>query len=401
MFYNYSVIEMVWLKPGRERSVELRHPWLFSGAIERISGQPRAGEAVDVCDHHGRWLARGTWSDSTQLPVRLWSWEPDEAIDAALIGRRLTRAIAARSELLHGAETSTYRLVFSEADQLPGLIVDRYGDYLVLQLSTAGAAVRAPSIVEALRERLPIRGIIERVDAEMHAKEGLGGDRGRHWGELPNGPIEVVEHGLSFLVDLNAGQKTGAYLDQRINRQRVAHYARGQAILGAFCYTGGFELAAARAGASVITAIDSSAEALRLAAANQERNRLPTPIEWVEGNVFSELRRLRAEERRFDLVILDPPKFVQQRHQLERGARGYKDINLLALQLLRPGGLLATFSCSGLVSSDLFQKIVFGAAIDARREVQIIERLTQAADHPILLSFPESDYLKGLLCRVW
>jgi 23S rRNA (cytosine1962-C5)-methyltransferase len=391
----------VTLRPGRERSVVNRHPWLFSGALAGVDGRPAAGEAVEVVDHAGGWLARGTWGGSDQLAVRLWTWEPDEAIDAGLIRRRLARAIAGRAALAADPATTAYRLVFSEADGLPGLVVDRYGDHLAAQLSTAGAAARAEAIVAALAEALAPRGIVERVEVEARAKEGLPPADRLLWGAAPDGPVEIREHGLRLLVDLATGQKTGAYLDQRENRRRVAAYCREAEVLSGFCYTGGFELQAARAGARRITGIDSSAEALRLAERNRALNEIATPIDWVEGNVFGELRRLRAEERRFDVVILDPPKFVQARAQLERGCRGYKDINLLAMQLLRPGGVLATFSCSGLVSADLFQKVVFGAAVDARRDVQIVERLGQGADHPILLTFPESEYLKGLICRVW
>jgi 23S rRNA (cytosine1962-C5)-methyltransferase len=389
------------LKPDRERSVLLRHPWVFSGAIGRVTGRPADGAAVDVLADDGRWLARGAWSGQSQIQVRLWTWEPDEAIDAALIRRRLARALQGRAALAADPTTTAYRLVFSEADQLPGVVVDRYGDYLVVQLSTAGAAARAGEIAAGLAEAVAPRGIVERSEAEVRVREGLPPAAGLLWGDEPPDPVEIREHEVSFLVNLTGGQKTGAYLDQRANRRRVAAYCRDAEVLSCFCYTGGFELPAALAGARRITAIDSSAEAIGLAALNQQRNGITTPIDWVEGNVFGELRRLRAEERRFDVVILDPPKFVQNRAQLDRGCRGYKDINLLALQLLRPGGVLATFSCSGLVSADLFQKVVFGAAIDARRDVQIIERLGQAADHPVLLSFPESDYLKGLLCRVW
>jgi 23S rRNA (cytosine1962-C5)-methyltransferase len=391
----------VTLKPDRERSVLLRHPWLFSGAIAHVSDRPADGAAVDVVDAAGRWLARGTWSGASQIRVRLWTWTPDEAIDAALIERRLDRALAGRARLAADPATTAYRLVFSEADGLPGVVVDRYGPYLVVQLTTAGAVARHEALVAALVERLAPAGILERSEVEARAHEALPPVARTLWGEPPAGPVEIVERGLRLLVDLTAGQKTGAYLDQRDNRVRVAAYCQDAEVLGGFCYSGGFELQAARADATAITGIDSSAEALRLAADNAALNGLTLPLEWVAGNVFAELRRLRAEARRFDAVILDPPKFVQSRAQLERGLRGYKDINLLALQLLRPGGTLATFSCSGLVPADLFQKVVFGAAIDAARDVQIIERLGQPPDHPVLLAFPESEYLTGLICRVW
>lgn len=398
------MIATIQLKPGRERSVLNRHPWIFGGAIASVRGSPVDGAVVEVESSRGEWLARGAWSSFSQIQVRLWTWQADEPLDEALIERRIARAIASRSGLAaaeHGAApTNAYRLVFSESDGLPGLIADRYADYIVVQLLTVGVAARAQPIVAALAAQLQPRGIYERSDADVRAKEGLEPAARLLWGSAPDGPIEIVEHGHVFHVDLTGGQKTGAYLDQRANRQRVAAYCRDAELLSCFSYTGGFELHAAAAGARAITAIDSSAEALQIAALNQRRNQISTPITQIEGNVFSELRRLRAEGRSFDVIVLDPPKFVQQRSQLERASRGYKDINLLAMQLLRPGGTLATFSCSGLLSADLFQKIVFGASVDARRDVQILERLTQDVDHPVLLTFPESEYLKGLICHV-
>lgn len=388
------------LKPGRERSVLNRHPWIFSSAIAPGSRVPPDGAVVEVLSSDGTWLARGTWSGNSQIQIRLWSWSEDEPIDGALIHSRIARALDGRTALADDSATNAYRLVFSESDGIPGLIADRYGDYIVVQLLTVGAALRAQSIVEALVELLQPRGIYERSDADVRAKEGLEPEARLLWGTAPDGPIEILENDQRYLIDFTSGHKTGAYLDQRTNRRRVAAYCRAAEVLSCFSYTGGFELQAAAAGAKQITAIDSSADALSIAAQNFERNGLSVPVEQVEGNVFSELRRFRAESRSFDVIILDPPKFVQNRSQLDRATRGYKDINLLAMQLLRPNGILATFSCSGLVSIDLFQKIVFGAAVDAKREVQILERLSQAPDHPVLLTFPEAEYLKGLICRV-
>ncbi|HEX6289959.1 MAG TPA: class I SAM-dependent methyltransferase [Herpetosiphonaceae bacterium] len=388
------------LKPGRERSVVQRHPWIFSSAITPGGRVPPDGAVVDVLSSGGDWLARGTWSGKSQIQVRLWTWSQDDAVDGELIRRRIAQAIEGRRALASDPATNAYRLVFSESDGLPGLIADRYGDYIVAQLLTVGAAMRAQPIVEALVALMQPRGVYERSDTDVRAKEGLEPAARLLWGEAPAGPIEILENGQRYLVDFIGGHKTGAYLDQRTNRRRVAAYCHDADVLSCFSYTGGFELQAAAAGARSITAIDSSAEALEIAAHNFERNGIALPVERIEGNVFSELRRFRAEGRSFDVIVLDPPKFVQQRSQLERASRGYKDINLLAMQLLRPDGILATFSCSGLVSIDLFQKIVFGAAVDARRGVQILERLMQAPDHPVLLTFPEAEYLKGLICRV-
>ncbi len=376
------------LKPGRERSVVQRHPWLFEGALAQVTPLPPDGAVVDVHSSEGMWLARGTWSGKSQIRVRLWTWDESQHIDGALIAERVATAVAGRRRITDDRGTTALRLIFSESDGLPGVIADLYNDYVVLQLSTVGAALRAQAIVEALVAEVAPRGIYERSDADVRAKEGLEPADRLLWGIALEGPIEVLENGQRYVVDLLGGHKTGAYLDQRINRRRVAAYCRDADVLSCFSYTGGFELEAAVAGARQITAIDSSADALAAAAENIRRNGVTTPYEQIAGNVFSELRRFRAEGRTFDVIVLDPPKFVHNRGQIDRASRGYKDINLLAMQLLRPGGILATFSCSGLVSIDLFQKIVFGAAVDAKRDVQILERLMQAPDHPVLLTFP-------------
>jgi 23S rRNA (cytosine1962-C5)-methyltransferase len=389
------------LNPGKERPVRQRHPWVFSGAVARVQGYVGHGDAIDVHDSAGEWLARGTWSSGSQIRARLFTWQPDEQIDEALFRRRLERAIAARKWLGYTASDAACRLVYAESDGLPGLIVDRYADYLSIQLLTQGVAARADTIVGLLVELAKPRGIYERSDPEMREKEGLPPGEGLLWGEPPPERVQARQPGdLLFATNLRAGQKTGAYLDQAYNRLRVAAYCAGQEVLDCFCYTGGFSVAAARHGARQVVAIDTSAAALELLGANLALNGITSPVEPIEGDVFKLLRQYRYEGRQFDVVILDPPKFAHAQGQLERATRGYKDINLIAMQLLRPGGVLATFSCSGLVSADLFQKVVFGAALDAQRDVQIVERLTQAPDHPTLLTFPEGEYLKGLICRV-
>ncbi len=389
------------LKPGRERSVRNRHPWLFSGAIASQRGTPQDGEQVDVYARDSSWIARGTWSGLSQIRVRLWSWDAEQQIDSELLRSRIRRAIAGRATLASDPGTTAYRLIFSESDGLPGLIVDRYGDYLVMQLLTTGAARRGDEIVTILAEEAHPVGIYERSDADVRAKEGLDRREGLRWGSLLETSIQILENGYRMSIDLEGGQKTGAYLDQRANRARVATYCQGVETLSCFSYTGGFELHAAGAGALHLVGIDSSPTVLERASDNLRLNGFETPFEPIAGNVFSELRRFRAEGRSFDVIVLDPPKFAANAAQVDKACRGYKDINLLAMQLLRPGGVLATFSCSGLIGSDLFQKIVFGASLDARRDVQILERLSQGPDHPVLLTFPESEYLKGLICRVW
>lgn len=403
------------LKPGRERPVQQRHPWVFSGAIARVRGQVAPGDVVNVHATNNQWLARGTWSNTSQIRVRLFTWEQAEQLDDALVRQRLERAITVRrmTPLPASSDVTAFRLVYAESDGLPGLIVDRYGAYLVIQLLTQGMARRADSLVVLLAELTAPQGIYERSDVEVRQYEGLAGAEGLLWGTEPPeylpfqtqtlrlGYREQSEASPQFQVNLRRGQKTGFYLDQAQNRVRVAMYCNGKAVLDGFCYTGGFTVYAALAGALHITAIDSSSQALAVMQEHLRLNNIQIPVESVEGDLFTVLRRYRAEGRRFDVVILDPPKFASHQGQVERATRGYKDINLLAMQLLQPGGILATFSCSGLISPDLFQKVLFGAAIDARRDVQILERLTQAVDHPVLLSFPESEYLKGFICRVW
>jgi 23S rRNA (cytosine1962-C5)-methyltransferase len=388
------------LNQGKERAARQHHPWIFSGAVARVQGYVGRGDAVDVVDSSGEWLARGTWSSGSQIRTRLFTWRPDEPLDIDLIRARIVRAIAARALLGYGQQNSAYRLIYAESDGLPGLVVDRYGDFLIVQLLTQGMAARAEALVQLLAELVQPRGIYERSDAEVREKEDLPPAEGVLWGEAPPDTLVVQIGGEQYDVDIRAGQKTGAYLDQAINRERVAAHCADREVLDCFCYSGGFTLAAGRAGARHITAVDGSAAALEQLQGNITLNQLATPVESVVGDVFKQLRQYRHEGRQFDAVILDPPKFAHSQSQLERATRGYKDINLIAMQILRPGGLLATFSCSGLVSADLFQKVVFGAALDAERDVQIVERLTQAPDHPVLLTFPEGEYLKGLICRV-
>jgi 23S rRNA (cytosine1962-C5)-methyltransferase len=385
------------LKPGREKSVRNRHPWIFSGAIERVEGQ---GDLVRVVSSQGEYLATGTLNRRSQITVRLLTWDAAEEVDSAFWRRRLERAIAGRAQLAADTATNAYRLVHAEADGLPGLIVDRYGPWLVMQCLTAGMALRQAEIATLLAELLASAGIYARDDADVRLKEGLPLETGLLRGERPPDRVEIVEYGHRFLVDIKRGHKTGFYLDQRENRRRAAATCAGRETLNAFAYTGAFGVYAACAGARSVVNVDTSAEALALAKENLALNGC-APQEMVAGDVFQVLRRYRREGRSFDLVILDPPKFATSQAEVMDAARGYKDVNLSAMRLLRPGGMLVTFSCSGLVSADLFQKIVFGASVDAGRDVQIVERLAQGADHPVLLTFPESAYLKGFICRVW
>ncbi|MEK6776181.1 MAG: class I SAM-dependent methyltransferase [bacterium] len=389
------------LKSGREKALHRRHPWIFSGAIASVQGTPAPGETVEILAQDRRRLARGAYSPHSQITVRVWTFNPDEEISPAFFRGRLERAIASRRDLTESKDLTAVRLVHSESDGLPGLIVDRYGGFLVCQFMTAGSEYWKQEIVARIKDLVPCAGIYERSDLDVREKEGLQPCTGILAGDAPPDLVEIREGECRFLVDILHGHKTGFYLDQRDNRALAAGYARGSEVLNGFAYTGGFGVFALKGGAARVTHVESSSDALALAAKNVELNNLNADqVESVAGDVFQVLRQYRDSRREFDLIILDPPKFAESMSQIERAGRGYKDINLLAFKLLRPGGVLFTFSCSGLLAPDLFQKIVAGAALDAGRDVQIIQRLSQAPDHPTLLSFPEGSYLKGLVCRV-
>ncbi len=386
----------VMIKSGREKPIRQRHPWLFSGAIEHIDNEAVDGDIIDVVTTRGEFLASGYLNRRSQIVVRLLTWDQAEAIDESFWARRLTRSIRARPN------GPARRLINAESDGLPGLIVDQYGDWLVLQSLTLGIEQQKALISRQLLDMVKPRGIYERSDVDVREKEGLPASSGLLLGEEPPDRIEIEENGHRLWVDVRHGHKTGFYLDQRDNRQKAKAYVRDAGVLNLFCYTGGFTVAALSAGARSVLNVDSSADVLELAKENLRLNAFAVDdAAFVEADVFSYLRKLRADHRIFDVIIADPPKLAQSQAQVDRAARAYKDLNLVSMQLLKPGGYLITFSCSGLVSADLFQKIVFGAAVDAGRDVQIVERLSQASDHPVLLSFPEAEYLKGLVCRVW
>lgn len=392
---------VVVLKAGRERSLLRRHPWVFDGAIAHVGGQPADGAIVDVHDQAGNWLARGYLNRRSQIAVRLLTWDPTETIDGGFWRQRLARAVAGRAALLHSPDTTAFRLVHAESDGLPGLVVDRYGDFLVVQFLTLGVALRQAELVEALVELLNPLGIVERSDVDVREKEGLPPRVGLLCAQEPPPELEILENGLRFQVDLLGGQKTGFYLDQRENRALLPLYCEGAEVLDGFAYSGAFGVYAARGGARQVTFVEAAGVALQLAQRNLALNDLAHGAhEFVEGNVFQVLRTFRAAGRRFDVIVLDPPKLAPTARDVQRAARAYKDVNLLAFQLLRPGGTLFTSSCSGAVSADLFQKILFGAALDAGRDVQIVGQLRQGSDHPVALTFPEGAYLKGFICRV-
>jgi 23S rRNA (cytosine1962-C5)-methyltransferase len=392
------------LKPGREKPVLQHHPWVFSGAILKLPPSVPDGTIVNVVDGNNRWLARGFLNRTSQIQVRILTWKQEDVIDDAFWHRRLAAAVARRTPLLVDPDTTAYRIINAESDYLPGLIVDRYGDHLIAQIGILGMDQRKRELADPLLNITGCRSISERSDTAARRLEGLDDARGLLAGTPPPDQVEITEKGLRFVVELGEGQKTGFYMDQRANRQAVAAYCTGGTVLNGFSYTGAFAVHALAAGATHVTNIDSSVDALRLGERNLMLNGFdPDQLsENIAGDIFQVLRDWRddAGGPRFDVVILDPPKFAHSKPQIDRALRGYKDINMLAMHLVKPGGILATFSCSGLVSADLFQKVIFGASVDVGRDVQILEWCHQDVDHPVAITFPEGEYLKGLICRV-
>jgi 23S rRNA (cytosine1962-C5)-methyltransferase len=384
------------LKKGREKSLRRKHPWIFSGAVDKAAG--KGGDTVEVRDASGKPLALAAYSPKSQIRARVWTFDSSEVIDRAFFKGRISKALELRDNLPAAKHTNALRLVHGESDGLPGLVVDRYADVLVAQFLAAGVERWREEILDALKEVSSCEAIFERSDAEVRKLEGLEPRVGFARGNRNASRCPIAEHGLNFRVDVEQGQKTGFFLDQRENRQRIRALAAGREVLDGFCYTGGFAIAALAGGAKRVTAVESSSPALEVAKDNVAANPLDAAkIGFVRADAFTHLRTLRDQGAKFDLVVLDPPKFAPTAAQARNAARAYKDINLLAFKLLAPGGLLATFSCSGGVSAELFQSIIAGAALDAGAQAKIIERFGAAADHPVALEFPEGDYLKGLL----
>jgi 23S rRNA (cytosine1962-C5)-methyltransferase len=390
----------LYLKPGRHASLLRRHPWIYSGAVGRIQGEALPGDTVEVRSAEGDILAWAGYSPASQIRARVWSFDPDERIEADFFRRRIQTALAVRSCRPGGSlqATEAGRLINAESDGLPGLIVDRYAGVLVVQFLSAGVERWRETISQLLREETGLASLYERSDVDARELEGLPPRCGVLAGDPP-ARVVIQENGLSFAVDLVNGHKTGFYLDQRENRLRVRQLSAERDVLDCFCYTGGFSANALAGGARSVLSVDASAAALALCQENISSNGLPADRHTVlEGDVFQLLRKFRDEGRSFDMIVLDPPKFAPTAAQVGKAARGYKDINLLGFKLLRPGGILVTFSCSGGVDAALFQKIVASACLDAGGMAQIVEHLAQAMDHPVALNFPEGSYLKGLVC---
>jgi 23S rRNA (cytosine1962-C5)-methyltransferase len=386
------------LHSGREKSLLRRHPWIFASAVKSMDeGVHVSGQTVDLLSSDGQFLARASYSPLSQIRARVWTFN-DEPIDKDFFRRRIRAAIALRQTSNVEGHADSYRLLHGESDSMPGFVVDRYKDVLVLQSTTAGSEFWKESVADLLIEETGVQHIYERSDADVRELEGLPPITGTLRG-TPQTRLHISEYGLRFFIDIATGHKTGFYLDQRDNRHRVGELARDRDVLNCFCYTGGFSVHALVGGAKSVLSVDSSADALVLGRENVAINELESQrAEWLEADVFQQLRKFRDENRSFDMIILDPPKFAPTAAHAEKASRAYKDINLLAFKLLRSGGILVTFSCSGGVDAALFQKIVASAALDAGVDATIIEHLSQGSDHPVSLHFPEGAYLKGLIC---
>ncbi|QHB32247.1 23S rRNA (cytosine(1962)-C(5))-methyltransferase RlmI [Yersinia canariae] len=391
----------LFLAKGREKSLLRRHPWIFSGAVQRLEGNALPGETIDILDSQGKWLARAAYSPESQIVARVWTFQQDEVIDSEFFVRRLQRAQTWRDWLAQRDGLNGYRLIAGESDGLPGMTIDRFQNFLVLQLLSAGAEYQRAALVSALQQCYPECSIYDRSDVSVRKKEGLPLTQGTVCGEMPPALLPITEHGMQLLVDIQQGHKTGFYLDQRDSRLAARHYADGRRVLNCFSYTGAFAVAALMGNCQQVISVDTSQAVLDIAKQNVELNQLDlSKAEFIRDDVFQLLRNYRAQGEKFDMIIMDPPKFVENKSQLASACRGYKDINMLAIQLLRPGGILLSFSCSGLMPTDLFQKILADAALDAGHDIQFIEQFRQAADHPVIATYPEGLYLKGFACRI-
>lgn len=390
------------LVKGREKSLRRRHPWIFSRGIERIEGEPGLGETVDVYAHDGQWLAKAAYSPHSQIRARVWSFER-QAIDLDFFVQRIQQAQLLREDIIQRDGLTGYRLIAAESDGLPGITIDKYDTFLVCQLLSAGAEHHKETLIAALRQVFPECSIYERSDVAVRKKEGLQETTGVLHGEIPPKSVVIEENGVKISVDIVGGHKTGFYLDQRDSRQQSMKYVQDKEVLNCFSYTGGFGLYALKGGAKRVINADVSQPALDTAKYNAELNEFDISKKravFLNADVFKLLREYRDQGTQFDVVIMDPPKFAESKNQLNGACRGYKDINMLAMQILKPGGTLLTYSCSGLMDQVLFQKIIADAALDAKRQVKFVERFEQAADHPTDSAYPEGFYLKGFACKV-
>ncbi|MDH5825497.1 class I SAM-dependent rRNA methyltransferase [Sphingobacterium sp. SG20118] len=389
------------LNKGKDKAAWQLHPWIFSGAIKRIDGAPENGDVVTVFNAENEFIAFGLFHDSSRVAVRLLEWHPDQQIDDQWWRTRIQKAVEARRHLLVAGENDTARLIFAEADFVPGLIVDKYADYISIQVHAAGVEKIKNVVIDELNKLLSPKGIYERSDLKSREYEGLPDTNGVIFGETPPEFVEIVENGIRYQVNIVDGQKSGFYCDQRENRALTAHYVKGKKVLDCFCYSGGFTLNAFRGGAASVTSVDSSALAIETLNRNMILNGYDTTnYTAIQSDVNKQLKIFAEGNEKFDVIILDPPKYAPSRSSLERASRAYKDLNRRGLMLLESGGLLATFSCSGAMDIDTFKQVLAWAALDAGKEIQFIKQFHQPDDHPVRASFPEGEYLKGLLVRV-
>ena len=392
----------IYLEKGREKSLKRRHPWIFSRGIKKIEGEPSLGETMDVFAHDGTWLAKAAYSPHSQIRARIWSFDKQN-IDLDFFVKRIQQALLLRQEIIERDGLTGYRLIAAESDGLPGITVDKYQNYLVCQLLSAGAEYQKETLIKALLEVFPDNNIYERSDVSVRKKEGLTERTGVLHGEVPPQSLVIEENEIKISVDIMGGHKTGFYLDQRDSRYQAVKYCKDKDVLNCFSYTGGFGLYALKGEAKRVINADVSQPALDMAKQNAEINQFDISKKravFLNADVFKLLREYRDQGTKFDVVIMDPPKFAESKAQLNGACRGYKDINMLAMQILRPSGTLLTYSCSGLMEQALFQKIIADAALDAGRQVKFIERFEQAADHPTDTAYPEGFYLKGFACKV-
>lgn len=392
---------VIYLQPGREKSLKRKHPWIFSKAIKKIKGNPGLGDTVSVYDADGKFIAIAAYSPQSQIRARVWSFDENTIVDTDFFYNRLKQALGLRDYVIDEGGLTGFRLCAAESDGLPGITIDKFDNYLVCQLLSAGAERHKGELVQALIKLFPGCNVYERSDVDVRKKEGLEPITGVLHGNAPTEPVRIMENGLALEVDILGGHKTGFYLDQRDSRNALSRFSKDKTVLNCFSYTGTFSLYALKAGCEKVTNVDVSESALAIAKRNVEHNNLDlSKVDFIKQDVFKLLREYREKGVQFDTIVMDPPKFADSKAQLTGACRGYKDINMIAMQILKPGGTLLTFSCSGLMEQNLFQKVVADAALDAGRELRIMERLNQAPDHPIAGEYPEGFYLKGLICKV-
>jgi 23S rRNA (cytosine1962-C5)-methyltransferase len=390
------------LKKGKEKAVLHKHPWVFSGAIEHVKGKPANGDIVRLMDAKGAFMAYGFYNDQSRVALRLLEWDEAVEINEQWFRDKIAVAVAGRNDILVDGITNTCRLIFSESDYLPGLIVDIYAGHLAVQVLTSGMQKMVPVIIDELQRLLKPESIFDKSDASSRDHEGLETVNTALTAIHPPERVEVLENGIRYNINIAEGQKSGFYCDQRDNRKIVASYAKGKKVLDCFSYTGGFTLNALQSGAAAVSAVDSSALAIETLKENIALNKFDAgKVTPIVSDVNKQLRVFRDDGEFFDIVILDPPKYAPSRSSLDKASRAYKDLNRMGMLLLTSGGLLATYSCSGAMSMETFKQVLAWAALDAGKQVQFIHQFCQPGDHPVRASFPEGEYLKGLLCRVF